>query len=255
MTTVAVLNQKGGVGKTTTTVNLGAGLAALGRRVMLIDLDAQANLTLSLGMVDGMDTRPTMLKVLQGEATVEEVAIEREGMTVVPSSVTLAGADYLFASAIGRDTLLADALAAVKGYDYLLLDCPPSLGFMTINALAAADEALVPVQVEYLALHGIASMTKTIEAVRKRLNRSLSLGYVVCTRYDERRTLNREVVDNIRGHFGDRLLKTIIRENIAVAEAPSHGKPIQDYKPSSHGTEDYTALAAEFDSKHKGGKV
>lgn len=247
---ITLCNQKGGVGKTTSTINLGAGLYKLGKRVLLIDLDPQAHLTCSLG-IPAHDLDLTAYDLLQGEAAVKDMLIERNGVEIVPSSLALTGAEVELSGVAGREVLLKEALKGLRGYDYILLDCPPSLGLLTLNALTTAREVYIPLQTEFLALQGLARLLQTVEVVKKRLNRGLEVTGVVGTRYDRRRILNREVVDRIRERFGKKLFKTLIRENIALAEAPSYGLSIFDYKPRSYGAADYLNLAGEVVKRYE----
>ena len=245
MRVVAIANQKGGVGKTTTVVNVGAGLSRLGKKVLLVDLDPQAHLTESLGLAPRDDSF-TIYEFMKGEAPFGEVTVESHGMKVIPSALELSGAEMELASVTGREFLLREALEGVDGFDWVLLDCPPNLGILTVNALVMAREVFIPLQTEYLAMKGLKKLLETVEIVRKRLNGELAVTGIIGTRYDARKRLNREVLDLIREHFGDRLFKTLIRDNVALAEAPSHRQDIFNYRPNSHGADDYMNLCKEI---------
>ena len=245
MRTIAIANQKGGVGKTTSTLNIGAGLALLRKKVLLIDLDPQAHLTYSLGIMAHELTR-SIYEVLKGEAAVEEAMLDRGGVKVLPSTLDLSGAEIELAGMPGREFLLREGLDRPGGFDYALIDCPPSLGLLTLNAFTTAKEIYIPMQMEFLALQGMGKLLQTVEVVKKRLNKELSVTGVIGTRFDVRKVLNREIEEKIKAHFGDRVFKTRIRENISLAEAPSHGKSNFEYRPDSHGAEDYLALCKEI---------
>ena len=246
MRTIALLNQKGGTGKTTSTVNVGAGLAQKGKKVLLVDMDPQAALTYSLG-VKAHELDRAIYELLKGEATLEEVPIDRRGLHLIPANLNLSGADLELAGMPGREFLLTELLSANEVYyDYILIDCPPSLGLLRLMALTYVGEVYIPLQTEYLALQGLARLTETIETVRKRLNPSLTISGIIATRFDQRKVLNREVLGKIQEHFGAKVFKTAIRENISLAEAPSFGKTIFEYKPGSHGAEDYESLCREI---------
>jgi len=242
MRKIALVNQKGGVGKTTTAVNLSSAIARLDRRVLLIDLDPQSNATISLGVLPH-EQKGTSYSLLNGGAF-EPLKLS-DNLHLVPSSIDLAGAEMELTSVIGRETILRDALAEVKGYDFMILDCSPSLGLLSVNSLTTATEVMVPLQCEFLALHGVSLLIKTIELVKKRLNPALAITGVIPCMYDVRKGLARDVVVEIERHFGDKVTKTKIRSNVRLAEAPSHGKSIFDYAPDSYGAEDYLALARE----------
>jgi chromosome partitioning protein len=245
MRTIAVMNQKGGVGKTTTAINTGAGLASLGARVLLVDLDPQAHLTYSLGIA-AHELPKTVYELLKDEASLAEVTVGHGDINVLPSSMHLSGADIEFSVQPGRDHILEQALESVQGYDYILMDCPPNLGLLTVNALTAAHEILVPMQPEYLALQSLSKLMETVRVVQRRLNPKLEVSGIVATRHAKRRKLNREVMKTIRDYFGDVLFETTIRENVALAEAPSFGKTIFEYRPSSNGALDYLNLSKEL---------
>lgn len=245
MRKIALVNQKGGVGKTTTAANLSAGLARLGRNVLLIDFDPQANATISFG-VNVNQPRPTVYDILRGEVKAEEAILHLfPHLDLLPSSIDLAGAEVELNSVIGRELALRDALSGLTAYDYILVDCPPSLGLLNINALAYADEVFIPLECEFFALHGISLLMKTIGMIQKRIQPQLKITGVIPCKYDGRTSLSKEVVSEIRGHFPDCVFKAMIRNNVRLAEAPSHGQSIFDYAPDSAGAEDYMALARE----------
>lgn len=243
MRKIALVNQKGGVGKTTTAVNLSAAIARLDRRVLLVDLDPQSNATISLGVPPHEQKENTSYALLNG-APLNPVKLS-DNLHLVPSNIELAGAEMELTSVIGRETILRDALADISGYDFLILDCSPSLGLLSVNSLTTATEVMVPLQCEFLALHGISLLIKTVELVKKRLNPPLSITGVIPCMYDVRKGLARDVVVEIEKHFGDKVTRTKIRSNVRLAEAPSHGKSIFDYAPDSYGAEDYLALGRE----------
>lgn len=245
---ISVSNHKGGVGKTTTTVNIGAALAVLGHKVLLIDLDPQANLSQSLGL-EGKE--PNIYQLLKGEGKPSPVNVA-ERLDVIPSSLDLSGAEVELAGEAGREYILEEILQPLKfRYDYILIDCPPSLGLLTINALTASEEVLIPIQPHYLAAQGLSKLLEVVEKVRKRLNKRLKVGSILITLYDGRKVLNRDVLEALEGRFPNELLKTRIRENIALAEAPTQAVDIFRYAPKSNGAEDYLAAGRELLEKMK----
>jgi chromosome partitioning protein len=244
---VAVANQKGGVGKTTTAVNLATAFAVRGRRVLVLDLDPQANATTGLGVDEGLAA--TSYELLRGEVSLDAAIAESgvPGLTVVPASADLAGAEIELSGRPRREYLLADALrGGLAAYDDVIIDCPPSLNLLTINALTAAHRVLVPLQCEFYALAGLAQLIGTIERVRRSLNPRLALQGVVLTMYDRRNNLCELVAADVRGHFGDKVYRTVIPRNIRVSEAPSHGLPVLVYDRRSTGAQAYVKLAAEM---------
>lgn len=252
MDKVAVINQKGGVGKTTTTVNLGAALAERGARVLLIDLDPQANLGTHLG-IDPNEPRPTIYDVLVSSTPIADVVVPsaEANISVVPSNLDLSAAEMELVSMMGRETLLRDAFEDLErnhpdAYDVVLMDCPPSLGVLSINALAAAQDVLVPLQAEFFALQGMAKLTEIIQLVQRRLNPALALRGIVACKVDKRTRLTNEVLDEVGRYFGPQLFKTMIRPNVKLAEAPSYGQTVLGYAADSNGAEDYRRLAREW---------
>lgn len=244
--TIGLINWKGGTCKTTVTLNAGAGLASLGKRTLVIDLDPQGNLTYSLG-IKPPELRATIADALEGKAGLEDAIIEREGMDVIPATQSLADTEARIANITGREHLLRGALGRLKRpYDFILIDAPPSLGLLTTNALAAAREAYVPLEAQALPLQGLIAIQAVIELVKQRINPGLELSGIIAAKYDGRLTLSREVLETLRAHFGDKVFKTVIRAGVKLAEAPSSGKSIFAYAPHSHAAEDYLALCREI---------
>jgi chromosome partitioning protein len=245
---IAVANQKGGVGKTTTAVNLGACLAEAGHRVLVVDLDPQGNASTGVGIDHGA-RQTSLYDVLSGVATLKEAVVqtEVEGLSVVPSTIDLAGAEIELVSQFSREGRLARALEPVRGdFDFVLIDCPPSLGLLTVNGLAAAEELIVPIQCEYYALEGLGQLLKNVEAVKENVNPRLQLTGIVLTMFDPRTRLADQVVEEVRGYFGSLVYDTIIPRSVRVAEAPGFGKPITRYDPASRGAVAYRGLAEEL---------
>jgi chromosome partitioning protein len=246
---LAVINQKGGVGKTTTTVNLGAALARRGRRVLLVDLDPQANLTIHVDRRPDLAS-PTITNVLLEEKTLADVIVPAaaDGLFVVPADTSLGGIEQVLANRIGRETILRDAFEALAAagspaFDDVLLDCPPSLGVLSANALVAADEVVVPIQAEYFSLQGMAKLTEVVDLVRRRLNPKLRIRSILPCMVDLRTRLRGEVLGEVGRHFGDVLSPVSIRNNVKLAEAPSFGQTIFEHAPDSNGALDYAAFA------------
>jgi chromosome partitioning protein len=244
----ALSNQKGGVGKTTTAINLAAYLGRAGQRVLLVDMDPQANATSGLGY-DKRSGNPSIYDAIVAGRPVAEViaTTENPGLDLLPSTIQLAGAEIELVGVLARETRLTRTLApALERYEYVLIDCPPSLGLLTVNALTAADGALIPVQCEYLALEGLGQLVSTIDLIRDSLNPRLRVAGVVMTMYDARTNLSQGVVEEVRQHFPTLTFATIIPRNVRLGEAPSFGKTIAAYDPGSRGALAYQALAAEL---------
>jgi chromosome partitioning protein len=252
---LAVVNQKGGVGKTTTAVNLGASLAAQEKRVLLVDLDPQGNATSGLGI--GRDAeRPTVYQALLGEHDARTAVLPTEvpHLFVLPSGADLVGAELELVAMEGREHRLRTALEPLRSaHDYIFIDCPPSLGLLTINALVAADRVLVPLQCEYYALEGLGSLLRTIELVRANLNRNLMVEGVVLTMFDARNNLARQVMKDVQGHLPGQVYETVIPRNVRLSEAPSHGRPALLYDIESKGAQSYLMLATEMLRRHHAG--
>ena len=248
---IAIANQKGGVGKTTTAINLSACLAEAGQRVLVIDIDPQGNTTSGLGVMKD-DIDKTVYEVMLQEIELTDAIIKNifENLDIVPSNVNLAGAEIDLIDVEDREYILKNEIAKVKGeYDYIILDCPPSLSMLTVNAMTASDSVLVPMQCEYYALEGLTQLIHTINLVKKKLNPELELEGVVFTMYDSRTNLSLQVVENVKDNLNQTIYKTIIPRNIRLAEAPSHGLPINIYDSRSAGAESYRMLAQEVMSK------
>ena len=244
---MAVANQKGGVGKTTTTVNLGASLAELDYRVLVVDLDPQGNATTGLG-INPRTLEYTMYDILLNDVSLDECIepTEVKGLFVAPASLDLAGAEVELVSTLSRESRLKRALAEViDDYDYVLIDCPPSLGLLTVNALAAATEVLVPIQCEYYALEGLGQLTRNVDLIQRNLNPDLEISAIVLVMYDARTRLGEQVATEVRAHFGPKVCRNVIPRNVRLSEAPSFGKPINTFDPSSRGAVAYRELARE----------
>lgn len=244
---IAITNQKGGVGKTTSTVNLGASLASLGNKVLLIDIDPQGNATSGVG-VDKGDMDQCVYNLLVEDCEADDVTVPTvvDDLFIIPATIQLAGAEIELVSTISREVKLKKPIDLVKdNYDYVLIDCPPSLGLLTINALTASDTVLIPVQCEYYALEGLSQLLNTVRLVQRHLNKQLMIEGVLLTMLDARTNLGIQVIDEVKKYFQDKVYKSVIPRNVRLGEAPSHGKPITVYDPKSKGAEVYFELAKE----------
>ena len=249
---IAVVNQKGGVGKTTTTINLAAALTLKGKKVLLIDMDPQGNAATGLG-IPRASREITIYDVLVDGAALSDATLETSvpGLKLIPSHVDLAGAELEIGDRAGRTTILRDAINEVSSqYDYVLIDCPPSLNLLTVNALSASRSVLVPLQCEFFALEGLSQLLQTIEMAKARINPDLVIDGVMLTMYDPRNRLSAQVAADVRKHLGRAVFQTIIPRNVRIAEAPSFGKPVLMYDPHCAGSKAYKALATEMLSRH-----
>ncbi|AEF85748.1 sporulation initiation inhibitor protein Soj [Treponema primitia ZAS-2] len=243
--TYVFVNQKGGVGKTTSAISLGAYLAEAGKSVLLVDFDSQANLSNGIGAGHG---KPGVYELISGTATLEQVirSTEIPTLQVIPASIDLSGAAVELVEEEGRDFFLKNALAPIRDrYDYILIDCPPSLGVLTLNGMVAADAALIPMQCEYFAMEGLALLLQTIKRIQKKLNPSLEVGGLFFTMYDSRTRLAQEVVTQVSAYFKQKVFTTIVPRNVRLSEAPSYGQPISRYDPNCSGAKAYKSLAGE----------
>ncbi|MDO4553003.1 MAG: AAA family ATPase [Bacillota bacterium] len=245
---IAIFNQKGGVGKTTTNINLAACLALYGKKVLILDIDPQGNTTSGVGISKKALTKTTY-EVLIGQLEPEEVIMETRvaNLDIMPASVQLAGAEIELVQLEGREKRLKKALDKVKGkYDYIFIDCPPSLGLLTINSLTAVDSVLIPIQCEFYALEGVSQLMSTVELVKRSLNKELKIQGVILSMFDGRTNLSLQVVEEVKKYFGGKVYATVIPRNVRLAEAPSYGMPITEYDPRSAGAAAYMEFAREF---------
>lgn len=243
MRIIAVVNQKGGTGKTTTTQNLGVALAKKNKKVLLIDLDAQANLTYSFGIIN---PEMSVTDALRGIHALHAMRVNREGVDIIPASALLSSLEISIINKPGREGLLKDRLKDVTGYDYVLLDCPPALSVLTINALTAADQVITPMQMEILSLQGLTQLLETIKSIKQEFNHHLQISGIVAVNYDTRRRLSEEVLGEIEKKLGQKVYKAKIRPCVRIAEAPSFAQSVMSYAPSSNGALDYEDLAKEI---------
>ena len=250
---IAITNQKGGVGKTTTAINLSASLALKGKKVLLVDADPQGNATSGLGINKSKENKNIYSVMVDGEDIKESIiGTKIKNLSILPSSIDLAGAELELAGVMAREFVLKTALDEIKdNYDYILIDCPPSLGLLTLNALSAANSVLIPIQCEFYALEGLGQLTNTINKLKKKLNVNLEVEGIVLTMYEARRKLSKEVAEEVRTHFKNSVFDVVIPRNVKLSEAPSHGLPIYSYDKNSVGNKSYKDLAKAILSKNK----
>ena len=244
---IAIANQKGGVGKTTTSINLSACIAAKGKKVLVIDIDPQGNTTSGYG-IEKNELENTIYELILGDCSIEDCILKEvfPNISILPSNVNLAAAEIELIGVEKKEYILKNEVDWVKDkYDFIIIDCPPSLSLLTVNAMTTADSVLVPIQCEYYALEGLSQLIHTVNLVKERLNPELDMDGVVFTMYDSRTNLSAQVVDNVKSHLNQNVYKTLIPRNIRLAEAPSYGKPINMYDPKSAGAESYMSLAEE----------
>jgi chromosome partitioning protein len=249
---IAFCNQKGGVGKTTCALNVAVGLTLLKKKVLVIDFDPQAHLTYSLGL-NAHDLKKTSYSVMKGMMPLAGAVMEINGMKVLPANLDLAFLETEMGTLARRELILKNKLSAVSDVQYIIIDCPPAAGFLTINALSCCQEVFIPLQMEFLALKGMSRLMSLIEEVKKKSNNDGPAYRIIATRFDARKRLNNAIMDKVRERFGVRVFNAVIRENIAVAEAPSFGQSIFEYAPKSHGAEDYLDLCKEIIRKRPAG--
>ena len=240
---VSVINQKGGTGKNTTTIKLGSALSKAGKKILLIDLDPQANLSYSLGVEE---PESTLAEVFTGSKKLKEIIINNGNLSIAPGSNELVDIEISLVTQPERERFLKNILAGAKGYDYILIDCPPSLSLLTVNALAASDEVIIPLQMEVLTLQGLSQILNTVKQVRSAFNAKLKVKGIVVVMFDKRRKLSTEIQEYLKQNIEEKIFDTRIRLNVKLAEAPSFGKSVLEYDPGSYGAQDYQALATEF---------
>jgi chromosome partitioning protein len=242
---IAICNQKGGVGKTTCALNIAYGLTMLGKKVLVVDFDPQAHLTYSFN-IGAHDLKKTIYSVIKGDASLEDSMIEHNGLKLLPANLDLTLVETEFAATAKREYILKNILGNISDVQYIIIDCPPSSGFLTINALTCCHEIYIPLQMEFLALKGMSRLMSLISDVKISLNKDLPVPRIIANRFDSRRKLNNAIMEKVRERFGSQVFNTVIRENIAVAEAPSFAQSIFEYAPKSHGAEDYLDLCKEI---------
>lgn len=247
MKVISISNNKGGVGKTTSTVNIAAGMHSLGKKVLVIDMDHQSQTTYHLG-INPNKLKKSIFDVLKGEIPYKDIIIDRNGIHLLPSSPDLKDIEFLPIPA--KEFLLKEALQNLNGYDFVFIDCPPSLGILTLNALTFSDEIIVPLQVQFLPFHGMYNLFEAVQMVKKRLNKNLEITGIIGTMFNAQKTINKEVIEETKKRLPGKLFQTLIRENVALQEAPSWGKTIFEYKPGSTGAKDYMDLTEEILKKY-----
>jgi chromosome partitioning protein len=248
MKIISVSNNKGGVGKTTTTVNVAAAMQILGKKVMVIDMDHQGQSTYHLGVNPNKVTE-SVFDVLKGEMNYKDVIVNRNGIDLIPANPELRGIEFLAMPA--KEFLLKEAMEDLSGYDFVLIDCPPSLGVLTLNALAISEFIIVPLQVQFLPFHGMYNLFEAVQMVKRRINRNIDVTGIIGTMYNAKKTINREVLDETEKRLPGKLFKTLIRENVSLQEAPSWGQTIFEYKPDSNGADDYMELTKEIIQRYE----
>lgn len=248
MKTISISNNKGGVGKTTSTVNIAAALQLMDKKVLVVDMDHQAQTTYHFG-VNPKDLKQAIYDVLKGDKKYEDILIDRKGIHLIPSNTALRGIEFLPIPA--KEFLLRDALDGLSGYDFVLIDCPPSLGILTLNALTYSQEIYVPLQVQFLPFHGMYNLFEAVEMVKKRLNKDVTITGIIGTMFNAKKTINKEVLRETEKRLPGKLFKTLIRDNVSLQEAPSWGKTIFEYKPESHGAIDYMNLTREIIKRYE----
>lgn len=248
---IAICNQKGGVGKTTCALNIAYGLTMLGKKVLVVDFDPQAHLTYSFN-IGAHDLKKTIYSVIRGDASFQEAIIEHNGLKLLPANLDLTLVETEFAATAKREYILKNILGNISDVQYIIIDCPPSSGFLTINALTCCHEIFIPLQMEFLALKGMSRLLSVISDVKISLNKDLPVPRVIANRFDSRKKLNNAIMEKVRERFGRQVFNTIIRENIAIAEAPSFAQSIFEYAPKSHGAEDYLDLCKEIIKQRQG---